>query len=99
MKATTSLQEVNIYELLSEIVYDNQGNLSNVVDAVYETFLKGVLDGQRGVTKVILDASDNEEYHYENDGFEGVGKTPSDAVANLIENMAAGLYAYENGRP
>lgn len=98
MKATNSLQKVNIYDLLSEIVYDNQGNMGNVVDAVYHAFLGGILDGERGTTQVILNAEGEEEYHYNNDGFEGTGKSPGDAVGDCIEKMSASLYAYENGR-
>lgn len=97
MEITTSLQRVNTYELLSELINENLGETSQQVEGIYNTFLSPLSDNLH--YSVIQDANGAAEYHLDFEGFEGIGKSPANALLSVLYQMVNVISAYENGRP
>jgi hypothetical protein len=100
MEITTSLQEVNCYQLLSDTINDTIGNTGNQTDAVYDLFVSGLFCPENNLKcQVIQDANGNSEYHIDFDGFSNSGKSPADALSKVLWDMSAEISSYRNGTP
>jgi hypothetical protein len=100
MEITTSLQEVNCYQLLSDTINDTIGNTGNQTDAVYDLFVSGLFCPENNLEcQVIQDCNGNAEYHINFDGFSNCGKSPADALSKVLWDMSAEISSYRNGTP
>lgn len=94
------MQQLNVYDLLSEAVEDGLGNTSSQKENVSTLFIDGLFSDEFGEMKFeTVDGQNGIEYHAKFDGHEGMGKTPAKAVKDLLQTVVNGLYFAENGRP
>ena len=98
MEITTSLQEVNCYQLLSETINDTLGNTGNQIDAIYDLFVSDLFCPENNLKcQVIEDINGKAEYHIDFDGFSNSGKSPSEALSKILWDMSAEISGYRYG--
>lgn len=100
MEITTSLQDVNCYQLLADTINDNIGNTGNQTDAVYDLFIKDIFSSENCLKcQIIQDNNGDAEYHIDFDGFINSGKSPAEALSKILWDMSAEISSYRNGTP